>query len=165
MYIFRQQFSTTIELDVDETLVKNFSKSERIDYIQLMLKVQNKQNYSDKESEFALYFTSAPAEPLLQRASNVLNKHKVYPSVPTMIGLFILGFYLSTSIIIEPHYTNIPELEGTFPINEENAYFLVSLDNGYELYVDGQFVQNFQNIIDETLLALPQYTSKEEIID
>ncbi|MGO4928774.1 hypothetical protein ACTQ5J_09300 [Fundicoccus sp. Sow4_F4] len=82
-----------------------------------------------------------------------------------MIGLFILGFYLSTSIIIEPHYTNIPELEGTFTINEENAYFLVSLDNGYELYVDGQFVQNFQNIIDETLLALPQYTSKEEIID
>lgn len=165
MYIFRQQFSTTIELGVDEALVKNFSKSERIDYIQLMLKVQNEQNYSDKESEFALYFTSAPAEPLLQRASNVLNKHKVYPSVPAMIGLFIVGFYLSTSIIIEPYYANRPDTEGTFTINEENAYFLVSPDNGYELYVDGQFIQSFQNIKDETFLALPQYTSKEEIND
>lgn len=45
MYIFREQFSKIIELRVDEELVENFSTEERIEYIQLMLKVQNEQNY------------------------------------------------------------------------------------------------------------------------
>lgn len=163
MYIFREQFSKIIELRVDEELVENFSTEERIEYIQLMLKVQNEQNYSTKASEFALYFNAATDEPLYQRSVSILNKNKIKPKLSTLMVLFLVGFYFSTSIVIEPYYTDTITTPGVFKINEENGFLIKLHNNHYDLYLDNLFVQSIPASELSTFESLPIYNSISEV--
>ncbi|MRI82425.1 hypothetical protein GIY11_10430 [Aerococcaceae bacterium DSM 109653] len=163
MYIFREQFSTIIELRVDEELVENFSTEERIEYIQLMLKVQNEQNYSTKASDFALYFNAVSEEPLYQRSVNILNNNKFKPKLSTLVVLFLIGFYFSTSIIIEPYYENSTKRDESFLITKDNAYFFLNSNDEYELYVNDQFIQTIDDVSHESFSTLPIYKKKDDI--
>lgn len=163
MYIFREQFSMIIELRVDEELVENFSTEERIEYIQLMLKVQNEQNYSTKASEFALYFNAASNELLYQRSVNILNKNKIKPKLSTLMVLFLVGFYFSTSIVIEPYYENSAKREDSFLITKDNAYLFLNTNDEYELYVNDQLIQTIEDIKHESFNTLPIFKTKDDI--
>ena len=163
MYIFREQFSMIIELRVDEELVENFSTEERIEYIQLMLKVQNEQNYSTKASEFALYFNAASNELLYQRSVNILNKNKIKPKLSTLMVLFLVGFYFSTSIVIELYYENSAKREDSFLITKDNAYLFLNTNDEYELYVNDQLIQTIEDIKHESFNTFPNFTTKDDI--
>jgi len=163
MYVFREQFSRIIELRVDEEITETLSTKEKIEYIELMLKVKSEQHKEPQHSEFAIYFASTYGKPLYQRSSNILNKQKIQPKFLTLFVIFILGFYLSTSVVFEPAYVDPPGTEGTIAITKKNSFFVKNNIKGYDLYIDGNFIDTFKDISSVVFEGIRIYESLDKV--
>lgn len=163
MYVFREQFSRIIELRVDEEITESLPTEEKIEYIELMLKVKREQDKEAKQSEFAVYFASTYGKPCYQRSSNILNKKKIQQKLPTLLLIFILGFYLSTSVVFEPYYVDPPGTEGTIAITKKNSYLVKNSREGYDLYIDGNFIDTFRDISSVVFDGVQIYESLDKV--
>lgn len=110
-----------------------------------------------------MYFNAATDEPLYQRSVSILNKNKIKPKLSTLMVLFLVGFYFSTSIVIEPYYTDTITTPGVFKINEENGFLIKLHNNHYDLYLDNLFVQSIPASELSTFESLPIYNSISEV--
>lgn len=153
MYLFREQMDNVIELKTDEQLVAELTKEERIEYIQTLVKVRENQLNKRKIGNYAFSFSYGTKNQLLSRSRHILaGKQKSYSFLSlTMFGL--LGVFLSTSVIFEPHRIKQTDVGESFVITSENNYLVARSDGQYELYMDGQFL---------TVLTQEQLAENEE---
>ena len=164
MYVFRKQLTHIIELNVDNELTHSFSNSEKLEYIELLLKVQTQQPLISESSSFFSHFSIPKGETLLHRSHNILVNKKMNNSSLLLIVLLSLGFYLTTSIIIEPYYEDSELLTNTIGFSEDNSFLLPNSTGGYDLYINGMLIGDIGNADHEAFESIPVYQATKEVI-
>ena len=84
--------------------------------------------------------------------------------------VLITGLYIfSTLFIFEPHYMSpgkiedIPEFNGDIvPVMPNNSYLIINPNGGYDLYIDGDYMETLPEV-DEYMSDLKIYNTIEEV--
>ncbi|UUX34483.1 M56 family metallopeptidase [Fundicoccus culcitae] len=166
IYLFRKNLAHILELNVDETLLKNSSKEEKIEYVELLLKVQKNSQQITSYDPVTVNFSYNSEEGLLHRSQNILKSKKKQYSTFVLLIISILGFLLTTSIVFESLYLDSEKVEGTFTITPSNSYFVEKTDGTYDIYRNDTFLINIENIHqagfeDIPVFELPQGESND----
>lgn len=163
MYVFRKQLTHIIELNVDHELTNSFTDAEKLEYIELLLKVQTQQPVSIDTSGFFSYFSIPQGETLLHRSNNILIRRKFYSSPVILIVLISLGLYLSTSIVFEPYYEQSDLLNNTLDLSSDSSFLIPNSTGGFDLFIDDMFINNIENTQHEAFESIPIYNSASEV--
>lgn len=140
MYLFREQMDNVIELRTDEQLIQQLTYEERIEYVQTLVKVRENQIKKRKMGQYAFSFSYGTQNQLLFRTRNILEGRPRNYSLLTLLTVVVLGAFLSTSIIFEPHRIKEEHIGESFLVTADTNYLVQLADNQYALYMNGEFL-------------------------
>lgn len=140
MYLFREQMDNVIELKTDEQLIQQLTYEERIEYVQTLVKVRENQIKKRKMGQYAFSFSYGTQNQLLFRTRNILEGRPRNYSLLTLLSVVLLGVFLSTSIIFEPHRIKEEHIGESFMVTSDTNYLVELADKQYELYMNGEFL-------------------------
>lgn len=140
MYLFREQMDNVIELRTDEQLIQQLTYEERIEYVQTLVKVRENQIKKRKMGQYAFSFSYGTQNQLLFRTRNILEGRPRNYSLLTLLTVVVLGAFLSTSIIFEPHRIKEEHIGESFLVTADTNYLVKLADNQYALYMNGEFL-------------------------
>lgn len=165
IYAFRRQVSTMLELRTDRYVTAFSDPLEKFYYMKCLSYIMKHE--TSTLAPLSISFCITRESRLLQRFHMIGDSegHKHNRRKQLLISFIIIGLYLfSTFFIFEPHYTSPKVAESSYMLSNDNAYFIVNPNGGYDLYVEDQFTQTFYNPIDEIFHDLNIYQTKEEIV-
>lgn len=142
VYIFKKSFNQIIELKADENVVSKLSSSQKIEYVETLLKVgrQINRNYFQTQTVFLSSFASSNQADLLERANTIFSGRKSKPNIFLIIIFTIICFYFSSCIVFESFVID-PEIESSTIVPTENDSFLLnSGNNQYQVYYNGDLL-------------------------
>ncbi len=151
-YSLRRQMNQILELRVDEQMIQNFTEEEKIQYIELMIKISKQIYYKKNNSQLLAMFTSKKNSLLLNRSRYILssNNSKIETNGLFLLIVFMLGIFIQTSIVFEPYSIKESDAEYTFEIKKDNSFLILEKDGTYKLYIDGNYVVTIQDIDDSS---------------
>lgn len=148
-YLFRSQMNQILELRVDEQMVEYFTDEEKIQYIEIMIKISKHINYKQNLPKVSAAITSKKSL-LLTRGKYILsgNISRAYNNSLFFLLICLLGIFLQTSIVFEPYSIKEIDAKNTFKISEDNSFLVLENNGSYKLYVDNNYVTTIQDIGD-----------------
>ncbi len=163
IFSLQKRLDLMMELTTDTAVIKKMTRSQKISYAQCLITVCKLCNFQDNELNF---FQSSGIPFLHSETELSVRIKKIVDSIDnTSHRLHIFKFInVSISIImcliciffIPEAYSISAEAENTsFSISSENAY-LIEQENGYELYVDDEYVTTLPEL-DDSLKDLKIY--------
>lgn len=161
VYIFQRELDRLLEIRCDAAMVKHMDERDKLAYLESLLLIMNHIEPGEAVTlaNASTFIQAGQPGFMEQRFLIILHKEKKKPALIQVVAsaLVILLFIASFMVIIQPA-GNPPDedIEGTFTINSENAYILLTTDNVYKLYVNGEF---FTDIIEST----PEFEAFEGI--
>lgn len=158
-YQLKKHLTTALELSNDFSITKEMEESEKIDYLQCLLKVAKNRPSSIKSP--ALSFSEDDPSTLKQRTLFILdhkhsNRDKTYFMNLSIIGILFLASFL---FVVEP-YSIPPEIaETTWSLDIEHTFFI---KNGhcYDVYFHNQYIGQANSL--DTFLDYTVYQNKKE---
>lgn len=142
--VLKQQTATALELRADYLATKALNESERLDYLDCLLKFA-KANHKEASS-LSMSFTSSKKSSLKNRFMCVLAPKKASPIIRTVAFLFVAVLLLSSFIVLEPYALPDDVLASTFAISADATFLVPRSDQGYDLYINGDYVSEIAHI-------------------
>ncbi|MCM1088486.1 MAG: M56 family metallopeptidase [Muribaculaceae bacterium] len=168
VYLLQKQIARFQELHIDATVTRNLSEIQKLDYLECLIKLAKLQ-HSPRKKWIAAFRNETEGE-LQKRIKRILypsgegspRKKRSVSNVLAVVLLILCTLFLPNLIIFEP-YGPIPEdiLEGTFSINADNSYLLLTEEGVYDVYVDDEYIATVTQIFDDSLKVID---SKGDII-
>lgn len=141
IYVFKEQFVRIMEMRVDSRLTEKFSETEKLEYLECLVKAQ-KLSHGQKQStkSFSIAFSANQDSALLLRAKNILGT-KQFNVPKKVIGILLFVFSIAvTSIVVEPTKVDPHTEETTIAIEKKSDNFIVkNEDDSFSLYIDGEY--------------------------
>ena len=144
--LLRRQSSTILEMYIDGAVSQN---NPRIvaKYTECLLYMKEAA-YAMALADGRLKKSACPLNSEFKRRSLMLLKHPTILQkvcVNSILTLLILGVLaLSHLFILEPSYC--PLEENVIPYTEDNAYFIKSGDDHYDLYIDSTYMETVDSL-------------------
>ena len=158
--LLKKQMIAALEMRADAYVTKPLSDSEKIEYMECLLKVA-KQNAA-KCTVPALTLVSHSGESLIKRFQLITSSKKNQRAAVAVILLTALLVVMSTAFVFEPYAIKEEDQANTFAILPNSSYLIRLPSGGFELYMNDEAVARFQNIPD-SLTHLCIYNSLEEV--
>ena len=165
IWLIRKQADNAIELSNDISLYRKMNDIEKTDYAALLVKTASFSSRYETRHSLSL---STHSDPLLkQRVNNLINAPEQSHTFLTLhICLMILIITISFAFVVEPYSIHDDQVGISFDMEEdlgasnENTY-IIDAGNHYELYVNDEYISDFDEIPDE-FKDYPVYTEKPE---
>ena len=140
--IFRRHFNQIIELKADEFVTRNLNQQEKVEYVEILLKVSKSVSTNTKipQLNYLPSFSSQETCLLKNRVKNIFYDKKINHEKFIIIFSGLLGLYLSSFIIFEPYILQ-PEVEQeSFELNEDNSYLIREGSDKFNVYFGENFL-------------------------
>ena len=165
LHMLQKHLTDAIELSNDVALFQTMNENEKLDYASLLLKTAPLAEAKGKQQILTL---STHADPILRRRVEDIISIKPPARSLLLLHVCILLLITSLSFLITPEPSSISEeaahgsydLEQDLGATEENTYIIDKGDH-YELYVNGEFLGEFQNI-SEDFQNYPIYSERPD---
>lgn len=153
VYVLKKWFCLAMEITNDQAIMQGRNSADRLDYASLIIKISKKLQNTKNTTIYNLDFVGSKHSQLKLRIKYLYkdSHNKKYLSVIKSLELLFLTMLLIFSLffVIESEATVTPaDTEGSVVITEENSYFIKS-ENGYDLYVEGNYLVSFDKIPEE----------------
>ena len=153
VYVLKKWFCLAMEITNDQAIMQGRDSTDRLDYASLIIKISKKLQNTKNTTIYNLDFVGSKHSQLKLRIKYLYkdSHNKKYLSVIKSLELLFLTILLIFSLffVIESEATVTPaDTEGSVVITEENSYFIKS-ENGYDLYVEGNYLVSFDKIPEE----------------
>ena len=153
VYVLKKWFCLAMEITNDQAIMQGRNSADRLDYASLIIKISKKLQNTKNTTIYNLDFVGSKHSQLKLRIKYLYkdSHNKKYLSVIKSLELLFLTILLIFSLffVIESEATVTPaDTEGSVVITEENSYFIKS-ENGYDLYVEGNYLVSFDKIPEE----------------
>lgn len=153
VYVLKKWFCLAMEITNDQAIMQGRDSTDRLDYASLIIKISKKLQRTKNTTIYNLDFVGSKHSQLKLRIKYLYkdSHNKKYLSVIKSLELLFLTILLIFSLffVIESEATVTPaDTEGSVVITEENSYFIKS-ENGYDLYVEGNYLVSFDKIPEE----------------
>ncbi len=153
VYVLKKWFCLAMEITNDQAIMQGRDSTDRLDYASLIIKISKKLHNTKNTTIYNLDFVGSKHSQLKLRIKYLYkdSHNKKYLSVIKGLELLFLTILLIFSLffVIESEATVTPaDTEGSVVITEENSYFIKS-ENGYDLYVEGNYLVSFDKIPEE----------------
>lgn len=153
VYVLKKWFCLAMEITNDQEIMQGRDSTDRLDYASLIIKISKKLQSTKNTTIYNLDFVGSKHSQLKLRIKYLYkdSHNKKYLSVIKSLELLFLTILLVFSLffVIESEATVTPaDTEGSVVITEENSYFIKS-ENGYDLYVEGNYLVSFDKIPEE----------------
>ena len=163
VYVLKKWFCLAMEITNDQAIMQGRDSTDRLDYASLIIKISKKLQNTKNTTIYNLDFVGSKHSQLKLRIKYLYkdSHNKKYLSVIKSLELLFLTILLIFSLffVIESEATVTPaDTEGSVVITEENSYFIKS-ENGYDLYVEGNYLVSFDKIPAAILIFLVAYLS------
>lgn len=139
IYLFKKQMNKIIELRVDNELLKEFTPTQCIEYVECLLKVKKIQTQSDKERFLNANLINKSNSTFELRSRKILSFSPI-KATNRILLISILTLSLGSMLfILEPYYP-APYVESTtFELNKkDDAFFIKHKDNTFSLFLNGE---------------------------
>lgn len=141
VHSFQKELDSVLELRCDAKLGIGIDDGDREKYLGAVLSVLKQLTCSSSEYIVAAQAFAKPGDDVKQRFCLVLecNEKNARAAKTALLCGMVLCFVLSYFVIVQPYTLPPPdEIEGAFEIDSGNAYFRLTEDGKYLLYVNGQ---------------------------
>jgi beta-lactamase regulating signal transducer with metallopeptidase domain len=155
VHLFANNFNQILEIQCDLNTTFNFSKEDKIKYLESITKIIRKCIKTNIES---VKYVTAPSfvqieelDSLKQRFRIVLNyrpKRDIFKIFNILLYVSALFLFISSYfIIIQPDYK--PNQDGIYKKKDENnSFILENLEGSYDIYIDSMFKYSIKNLED-----------------
>ncbi|MBU5429359.1 M56 family metallopeptidase [Kineothrix sp. MSJ-39] len=161
-YVFRHKISVCIEQSADLLAIEDLSASEKLDYLECLLKVARQSQHNPLLTSAIPAFDGYADSELQKRFACItksISNGAAFGNRITKYGFIaamLLATFLSYGIIVEPSSTEIPADEpDSFTIHTDNSYAVKINDSLFELYVNDTLIGTFKD--PENLPEIPIY--------
>lgn len=165
VYILKHQVDKILEIRVDIDVTKKFNESEKIKYLECLIKIAKETATADTSS-FSLAFDSRTVSVLSQRFHIVLSGSELKKSKFKSFIMFlsiILILIFSSFVVFEPYSINPKDQQKTVELTPENAYLVLNTDKGYDVYVNNEYFATVTTVRD-SYSNLSIYNNIEEAL-
>ena len=183
VHLLEDSFETILEIHVDSYITRSPDRQRSYEYLNCLLSIEKsitaKPNVVAAPTLFLV--TSGIAVRKNKSRDTVLQQrfHMMLESSARKLNwtqilclVLITGLYIfSTLFIFEPHYMSpnklkdIPEFDGYItPVTPNNSYLIVNPNGGYDLYIDGDYMETLPEV-DKYMSNLEIYDTIEEVPD
>ncbi|BDR55526.1 hypothetical protein KIMC2_00880 [Xylocopilactobacillus apis] len=150
IYVFKDQVTLILEMNVDCRIVKDLSKKSYFDYIRSLINIAEFSSCSKTKVKQRAYFSNFVIDEgstLKKRESFLLEEYSIKRTKWPLVVILVVMPLLLTSIIIEPYTVNNNKVQNAFKIdpNDTDTYILKK-ENRYELIVKGKKVGSVRNL-------------------
>lgn len=163
VYLLKNQASRLMEMNVDNNLIKNWEVSEKLEYIECLVKLSKRQ-YLIPAIDLSAEFVNNNIS-VAQRAKLILdniekkNKQSVFTAV-LVFSFFMMIMLMPTFFVFEAYYISPEYEEVTFVIDNENSYYIENDDGTYDFYLNGEYMVTQNEVIDTKIKI---YQNNEEV--
>lgn len=140
--LFEHDYSLLSEYRCDDTVVKNYSDSKKINYVETLKKmavIKNKFFYKYSVAGFAIAHQKSA---LISRANRIINNDSYNKKSGILVIIGIILFLSSYMIQIQPSY-DMKHIDNEVVISSDNAY-IKYINNEYVLYIDNEAIENLE---------------------
>ena len=153
VYRMKKWFCLAMEITNDQAIMQGKDSADRLEYASLIIKISKKLQDAQNTPVYNLDFAGSRPSQLGLRIRYLYKDadNKTYLSAIRSLKFLFLAILLVFSLffVIESEATVTPaDAEGSVVITEENSYFIKS-ENGYDLYVEGNYFTSFIEIPEE----------------
>lgn len=147
LFIFKKQMNKIIELRVDNELLKSFTPTQCIEYVECLLKVKKIQSQTTEKNLSAPSLVNRHQSTFELRSKKILNFKPLRNTNRVLLIVILLLSLGSMFFVIEPYYSN-PSIENTtFEVNKQDeAFFIKHDDHSFSLYINGEDKGQLDNI-------------------
>lgn len=145
VYLLKRLLNNLLEMTVDAEVTKVLPVSERLDYLQCLLKISRLEITSSKDV-YAMFTFSNHNSTLIARRSHLLlnnsglNNAKL--SLPFCLAViaYLLLLLSSFFFIVQPRAYKNEVLETSFSFNDSDCFLIENLNGTYDVYQNSQYV-------------------------
>lgn len=153
VYVMKKWFCLTMEITNDQAIMQFKDAEDKLDYAALIIKISKYLQNTNNTTVYNLDFVGSKYSQLGLRIKYLYKDfhNTKYLSIIKIVKLLLLLLLLIFSLffVIEPETTvTSDDTEGSVSITEDNSYLLKS-ENGYDLYVDGNYFASFVKVPEE----------------
>ncbi|MDN6735814.1 MAG: M56 family metallopeptidase, partial [Tetragenococcus koreensis] len=147
LFVFKNQMNKIIELRVDNELLKSFTPTQCIEYVECLLKVKKIQSQTTEKNLAAPSLVNRHQSTFELRSKKILNFKPLRNTNRVLVIVILLLSLGSMFFVIEPYYSN-PSVENTtFEVDkQEEAFFIKHDDHTFSLYINGEDKGQLDNI-------------------
>lgn len=155
IHLLKKQIDQLLELRVDTSISRHWTKQEKIDYLQCLTKIYAKHG-NEKYQTLIMNFSSLADELLMKRAASLfrLNSSR-FVSVITAC-FFVMMSLLSFAFVLEPYAVHPSQKEDSFSLSD-TGYIIKNNNGNYTFYMDNQKVGTIENPDSEDFKNFPIY--------
>lgn len=145
VYLLKRLLNNLLEMTVDAEVTKVLPVSERLDYLQCLLKISRLEITSSRDV-YAMFTFSNHNSTLIARRSHLLlnnsglnNAKLLFPFCIAVIAYLV--FLLSSFFfIVQPRAYKNEVLETSFSFNDSDCFLIENLNGTYDVYQNSQYV-------------------------
>ena len=155
IYLLKSQFENLLEINIDLHVTKNLNNSQKLDYLECLLKVTQICNKSKNIYAINTFYNTKTII-LSQRITIILQYIRgINPLLQTItltLSSIITFFICSFCFILEPYSIPAEDQNDTFEINDYSAYYLIDNHNGtYDVFYNSKYIATVTEIFDSNI--------------
>ncbi len=180
-HLLGDSFETILEMRVDSHITQSPDRQRSYEYLNCLLSLEKSitsvPNVTDAPALFLIahrkqHLTTKSHDTVLQQRFHMMLEASARKLnwIQILCLVLITGLYIfSTLFIFEPHYMSPDKLEDypgdaiSIP-TPENSYLIVNPNDGYDLYIDGNYMETLPEV-DKYMSDLKIYNTIEEVPD
>lgn len=153
IWLLRMELLRVMEIQADVSAMDGMSKDDGLSYLGTLVSIAKKVKRRQRSIlalSFSLKCSMVNYRVHLALAHDCFHekiKRPLLDLFPVILSIGLLFF--SFTYTFEVCGVNPDNTSGTFVVNRQNAYFILRKDNSFDLYVDGNFLINFDKIPNE----------------
>lgn len=160
IYFMKKELSKLIEIRNDMQILSILTEEEKVCYMKCLKSVASQ--LVGKDMAFGVSFSKGNLRELDRRMRLILNDFKTHRGIQCVLCFTIAMLLVGTSaIIIEPYSLEKAGNEG-IPLTEDNTFLIVGKE-GYDVYVNGQYVTTIDNL--QPFQGVKIYNNIEEALE
>lgn len=145
VYLLKKLLNNLLEMTVDAEVTKVLPESERLDYLQCLLKISRLEITSSKDV-YAMFTFSNHNSTLIARRSHLLlnnsglNNAKLALPFCIAVIAYLLLLLSSFFFIVQPRAYKNEVLETSFSFNDSDCFLIENLNGTFDVYQNSQYV-------------------------
>lgn len=168
VYLLKRLLNNLLEMTVDAEVTKVLPVSERLDYLQCLLKISRLEITSSRDV-YAMFTFSNHNSTLIARRSHLLlntldfNEKNLFLPLFMVVIAYSVFFLSSFFFIIQPKGYKAEVLETTFSFNDSDCFLITNINGTYDVYQNSQYVITINSSLSD-VENVKIYSSLEEAL-
>lgn len=168
VYLLKKLLNNLLEMTVDAEVTKDLPESEKLDYLQCLLKISRLEITSSKDV-YAMFTFSNHNTTLIARRSHLLLNTPDFNEKNLILPLFMVVIVYSVLLlssfffIVQPKGYKAEVLETTFSFNDSDCFLIKNINGTYDVYQNSQYVITINSSLSD-VENVKIYSSLEEAL-